>query len=376
MDMKRMGASLMAGVLITGMLAGCGGQAEEQKEPETAASQIPAVEEPAPQLRDVTLKDGTVIRNLPQQVDRIAALFGPSYEKLVVLNAEDKIVLCSTSHKEKWPWSALVYDKVMSEDLPAVSNANNALNVESLIDHDLDVVFYWKNEEVLKALDNIGLVGIPYGSSSGIGAVKDDLRAYAEILNTDEAMEISQRYDEYFDERVDHIKSVADTIPDDQRKTVYLASRKILASGMQQSMTELIEAAGGIPVELNENHGMPGSAEIDAEQLMAWDPDVIFLDHALNSVEALEAELFDVPTFANLKAVQNKTAYPVPVGAFYWDSGVQKILMLQWMAKQMYPDHFADFDMTAELQNFYKEFFRCDLTREQADMILASQDPA
>jgi len=42
-----------------------------------------------------------------------------------------------------------------------------------------------------------------------------------------------------------------------------------------------------------------------------------------------------------------------------------------WVAKTIYPEQFKDFDMEAEVIAFYKEFYNCDITREQAAEILS-----
>ncbi|MNV93497.1 hypothetical protein D3C71_1881970 [compost metagenome] len=64
-----------------------------------------------------------------------------------------------------------------------------------------------------------------------------------------------------------------------------------------------------------------------------------------------------------------------PSGAFYWDMGLQKILLVMEMAKILHPDAFADLDMNAELREFYSKFYHYELTEEQADKILNRENP-
>jgi len=71
----------LAAVLIFGTAAGC------SKKTET------------PKMREIMNGDGTALQ-VPYKVERVAALFGPSYEKVMMLGAEDKIVACSNSHKK------------------------------------------------------------------------------------------------------------------------------------------------------------------------------------------------------------------------------------------------------------------------------------
>ena len=65
-----------------------------------------------------------------------------------------------------------------------------------------------------------------------------------------------------------------------------------------------------------------------------------------------------------------------PTGVFFWDSGVQKILYLIYIAKTIHPDLFEDVDMKELLIDFYQQFFDYKLTDDEANRILNHQDPA
>jgi len=355
---KRLTALILALAMAGVLTAGCG-------------KTVPAAKE---KNRSVMLSDGYEVKGLPDKIDRIAALFGPSYERLYVLNAEDKIVDCSDFHKSAWPWSHLIYKRVDSADVHEVKNASKGLNVEEIAGQDLDVVFYWRNEEVLKALDNVGLAAVPYNTNGGTDSIKQELNAYAQVLNTDEAKTINSSYADYFDRKLAAVKEVTDKIPDSEKKTVYYSRSKLLTTfGKDSDIIDVCRDAGGKPVTEN----LPGSSSVDTdrEQLTAWNPDFIFIDHTDNAQGEVDKLLSDAD-YSGLNAVKNRNAYAVPVGTFYWDAGVQMILLVEWMAKTMYPDRFPDLDMKAELKDFYKQFYRFDLTDEQAEMILSNENPS
>jgi iron complex transport system substrate-binding protein len=65
----------------------------------------------------------------------------------------------------------------------------------------------------------------------------------------------------------------------------------------------------------------------------------------------------------------------VPSGVFYWDMGLQKILLVEYMAQILHPDLFQDLDMVQELMNFYQEFYGYSLTAPEAQAILSRQLP-
>ena len=324
--------------------------------------------------RSVTLSDGYVVEGIPENVERIAALFGPSYERLFVLGAEDKIVACSNSHRDSWPWSHLIYQHIDDEDMVVIQNPNSGLNVEDLLEYDIDVCFYWSTADVLKALENIGIAAVPYNTNSDVDSIKQELYAYAQVLGDDESMAIYEKYANYFDETLAEVQAVTSQIPEEERKVVHYGMRGLLSSvAADSNIAAVIEYAGGIPA-CTELAGTD-SADIDKEQLISWNPDAIFIDHT-GDPQAEVDTVYSDSDYANLPAVQNEEVYCVPTGVFYWDAGVQMILLIKWMAVTLYPEYFPDVDMVAELQDFYQEFYRYDLTTEQAQAILNCEDPS
>ena len=122
-----------------------------------------------------------------------------------------------------------------------------------------------------------------------------------------------------------------------------------------------------------------GQAQVSKEQLILWDPDFIFIDHAgssgNDSAEVLVEEMLKDPDYVNLVAIAKDQVKIVPTGAFFWNAGVQKPLMLLWMAQILHPDKFKDVDMMTELKYFYSEFFEYQLTDKEAELILAHKNP-
>ena len=112
---------------------------------------------------------------------------------------------------------------------------------------------------------------------------------------------------------------------------------------------------------------------------MKWDPEVIFIDHGgMNdgsTVEELKKEIMSDPAYSAVTAVKNGEIYLSPSGVFYWDMGIQKILLVMNMAKLLHPDLFEDLNMENEIMEFYKKFFDYDLTGQEADWILNRLSP-
>lgn len=327
--------------------------------------------------RTITNLDGSTLE-VPAVVNRVACLFGPSYEKVVVLGAEDKIIADGDFHIDGWPWSNIIY-KYLNE-VPGVPNAHADLNLEELVKMEPDLVFYFNRPEMVEQMQKLGLAVVPAVSSKGgakFSDTKDMLTVYANALGDEEALQRAEEYAQYFDEKLAMITAVTSTIPESERPTVYFANQDLLnASGKGSDRPEVIDLAGGIAVAKD----LEGNAtEVTMEQLLQWDPDFIIIDHAGSSGNAPAEEVIgSLSTDARLKditAVKNEQVKISPTGAFFWDSGQQKILQLMWMAKLFHPEKFQDLDMAAELKDFYTRFFDYQLTDEQAEKILLHENP-
>jgi len=330
--------------------------------PEESASSAEA-------YRTVTNIDGTEI-TVPLNVERIGCLFGPSYEKVVVLGAEDKVVFDGDFHIYSWPWSNMIYQYV--NDVPGIENAHSEPNIEDLVTYSPDVVFNFPNPTTTETMEAAGMCVVPSASTGAYDDIVKMLAVYAEVIGGG-AIANSDRYAEYFYDMTDMIAERVADVPEDERPTVYFANQEILKCS---NKTDLIERCGGIAVASDITGN---SVEIDKEQLIEWNPDYIFVDHAGSSgnatAEEVIAEMLADPVYNSISAVANDSIIIVPTGVFFWDSGVQQPLLMLLLAQTMYPDLFSDMNMKDTLIGFYSEFYYYDLTGEQADLILAHMDP-
>lgn len=355
-----------------GLLAGC---ASEEKKDEPAASE-PAeqpTEEPKGD-RTVTNLDGSTI-TVPAEVTSVAAIFGPSYEKLVAIGAEDRITCDGDFHISGWPWSNVIYRRI--NDVPGIPNAHSDLNVEDLVAQGVQVVFCFPNPEQAESINNAGMAAVPMTSTGAFRDVADTLTLYADVMGDEKAAAQAKAYSEYFDEKVAMVKERTKGVA--ERPSVYLAYTDMLHGyGDKSDMVEVIELAGG---ELA-SKTLSGSSniEVTSEQLLEWNPDYIFLDHAGSSGNATAEdainEALSTGDFNSITAVKENQVVATPTGVFFWDSGVQKILYLIYIAKTIHPDLFEDVDMKELLIDFYQQFFDYKLTDDEANRILNHQDPA
>lgn len=319
--------------------------------------------------------DSTDDIEFPEDPQRLAAVYGPSYELLTMLGAEDKIVVRADVQTADFPWAEQVFSRI--SDVPMLNNVHTSVNFEELMTYDPDIVYTFPRENELMQLKKVGVAALGGESSETLDGLKEQVMRYADTLGED-AIERGEAYCQYFDAKLSMVKEKTAKIPDEEKPKVYYCGVDILTTyGKYSDMMEVIEAAGGIPVSQDLEAG--NRSQINYEQLMAWDPDVIFIDHGgMNdgeTVEELKQDIMSDSTYSALTAVQNEAVYLSPSGVFYWDMGIQKILLIMNMAKTLHPDEFADLDMEQEVMTFYQTFYGYDLTRDEAYRILNRLSP-
>lgn len=338
------------------------------------ACTLPACGEAGSHTRTVKTISGQEVK-VPDEIKRIATVYGPSYESMVVLGAEDKIVLCSDVQRDNFPWAQVVFKRIRI--VPYLENVHTAVNVEAILPHHPDIVFGFPRDNEERKLKEARLASVPGRTGGTLDEVKGLLFVYAEALGGD-AVGKAQQYADYFDSKLQYVKAITSAIPDESRPAVYFAGIDLLTTyGNLSDIPELIHAAGGraVTAELKAGERTP----INFEQLAAYNPDYIFIDHGgindRNTVEELLGSTYSDGRYNMLTAVKQKQVYLSPSGVYYWDMGLQKILLLLNMAKILHPDLFADLDMKAELQYFYKTFYQYNLTSDEAGKILNRENP-
>ncbi len=107
------------------------------------------------------------------------------------------------------------------------------------------------------------------------------------------------------------------------------------------------------------------------EQIYNWNPDMIFLT---NFTPALPEDLYTNAIggydWSSIKAIQKKQVYKNPLGMYRWaPPSSDTPLALQWFAKQMQPELFADIDMDKEIISYFKKFYGVELTKDDLKAI-------
>lgn len=335
-------------------------------------TQPAATPTPAPAAnRTVTDIAGRPV-TLPANVTKAAALVGPSYEKILLLGATDRIAL-RMPMTDAW---ALKVDPML-KGYPTTASYSDP-NIEELLSRGIQVVFFWDYPQPLAKMNEAGIpvvvtqlsTGNPSNAEDFIAFEKREVRLYGDTLGPD-AREKADEWCAYLDAKVAYVTSRTANLTDDEKpKVYYVRGPDALTTHGKNSYTQwYVEMAGGNMV--SKNTTKEGLQQVTIEQVLAWDPDVVFMGRMNNT-----SMIMDDPKWANVKAVKEGKVYLNPDGVFYWDYGSEGVLLMEYFAKTLHPDLFQDLDMTEEVKDYYSRFYGYSLTDDEAGRILRHMPPA
>ncbi|RLP11101.1 ABC transporter substrate-binding protein [Propionibacterium australiense] len=215
-------------------------------------------------------------------------------------------------------------------DVPSdVAGTDFAPNMESIMRTDPDLVIQW-GDEGSGVVDPLTQSGIPvaqitYGTQERIEAIT---ALYGELLGKQDR---ARRIVDTMHERRAELerREPATTADGTQPSVLYLRGDKdaFNANGTNSYNHFTTELAGARDAAEKVNGS---SVAVSPEQILAWDPDVILLG---NFGQMTPEDLYNDPRFAELKAVQNRQVYKVPLGGYRWDPPSQESsLMWTWLA--------------------------------------------
>jgi iron complex transport system substrate-binding protein len=319
----------------------------------------------ATEIRMITDRTGRTVE-IPVTPKRIACFFGPSYEKVFLLGAADRVVMMSL---EQRPWAHRLNPRLKEVTvMPSYAGPD----IERILEIGVDLAFYWQWPQQTEKMAAAGIpVVCPFSGSASptsieafIEGYKQDMLFYGNVLGGEAETKAAQ-YCAYFDEKARMISSRTASIPKEQRPRVYyISSNRSLFSvqGRHSTTHWAVEMAGGLLVSMGLDDTF---VDVSMEQVIAWNPDIIVMG-GYDSTDLIMKKR----NWSTLNAVKNGRVYTSPSGVFLWEKGSEIPLLLMFLAKTFHPDRFQEINMIEETRSFYRQFYRYDLTAEETHSIL------
>jgi len=163
--------------------------------------------------------------------------------------------------------------------------------------------------------------------------------------------------------------SIMEQVGENKKQVLYITGdegHNVLAKGSYQA--ELIDMlADNLAVVDNPVSKGTGN-EVTMEQIMLWDPPFIVF-----APDTVYDKVADDPTWSLMTAVASGDYIKTPQGPHNWlgsPPAVQQYLGLIWLTAELYPEY-CDYDVKAEILEFYRLIYHCELTDAQYDGLTA-----
>jgi iron complex transport system substrate-binding protein len=314
--------------------------------------------------RDVTIKSNKRIVTAPVVLPAMI---------YAVSNDDKNIVGMHPMSKKAWKNSLL---KKMA---PGFKDASTSfikggfnINVEELIKLDPSVVFQIASQK--KAAKQLESLGIPVMLTPGGG--RDFYNYFKATLRTLGDLTDNQKRAKFiwndFDSTLSMIDKQTKSIPMDKKPKglIFFNVEQLAATGKGSFAQFWLNKTGATNVASSIKTS-PRGASVSMEQVMQWNPDVIYIS---NFCETMPEDLYENKIagqdWSNIDAVKNKRVYKIPLGQYRWyPPSSDSSLMLKWMAQKNHPELFT-YSMKSEIKKHFDFMYKYDVNEKEIDMIL------
>ena len=312
---------------------------------------------------------------IPNQVNRVVVtdIFPIPSIITVLLGSGEKVVGMNPASM------SAARTGLLGELFPDILNAGtdfmngSDINMEELMKLEPDVVIYSAgSKELGEALRAAGFAAV------GISVNKwdyDSIETYDQWIALlseifPEKEDTAERVSQYSHKVYEDIQGRVAGLREEERKSILFlfnySDTTMVTSGKKFFGQFWCDAVGG----RNAAKGVAAensNAVINMEQVYEWDPDVIFIT---NFTPAQPEDLYEnaigQDDWSPVKAVRDKNVFKLPLGTYRsYTPSTDTPLTLLWMAKQVYPDLFADVDINKEVKDYYKDMYGVELTDGQ-----------
>lgn len=317
-----------------------------------AASPAPAAEEDAGDTRTLTDGRGRTV-TLPEQVESVVCVGVGALRYTTYLGAQDLAVGVEQDERDATlskPFS--YFNRELFDALPLTGD-NGATYDEEILTLHPDVLV--ANLDAQSADDLQSRLGIPVVAIAHNEGIFDEnalttLEVLGQVYHKEErAQELT---DYLLDAQADLARRTQD-IPQENKPTVYVGGVSYKGHhGFEGTEAGYAPLAAIGAVNLADETGQSGPFNIDTEQVLTWDPDVIFLDY--NGMDLIRENYAAAADFYNaLTAVQEGRLY---AQISFRSSATNAELALAdayYAGTVLYPEAFADVDIGEKFDEIF-----------------------
>lgn len=246
------------------------------------------------------------------------------------------------------------------EGMTVLTESNMDAEALLLVEPDL-VMIYTRSTELGGNLQNAGFP-VAYCNLGNEEELLRTMKIMSAALGGGAPMQAA-RYETFYRQLMADVAEKSAGLAEENKPLVAYLRGNGAVCGVNSMPNNWIAAAGG--VNIGALAGFPQyAAEMSAEDLIMYDPDIIFCESAQT------LEFLDNDAYKNLKAVKNGALYIVPYGLSCSGlANAENPLVWQWAANIIQPDIY-DYDAEQTIRDFFLDFYGYELSDTQLDTIL------
>ena len=320
-------------------------------------------------MRTIKDMDGRVTE-VPVDPQRIACGHHASIERVIVLGKGSAIVMMGQPSL----WMQKYYPEIRKDVVYLRQGDGDSL--EKMLNLKVDLAIYNKQSNATEKYRTAGLNAIsgyterdrPRTIEEFKNNFKLQFRFFGDLLGP-EAKKRAEKYCVYFDAKLDKIYSITSKIKN--KPTVYYGGIQGGFNSTQGKDTVFhwfVKIAGGeyLPAEFDRYF-----ATVNAEQILGWNPDFIFLGGRIENIDLQKDSVF-----ATMNAVKNNKVNRIPRGFSVWEhGGGEGVLLAIYLAKIFHPEEFKDWNIVKEMKEFYSNIYGKNVTEKDIERILQCLPP-
>ena len=246
------------------------------------------------------------------------------------------------------------------EGMTVLTESNMDAEALLLVEPDL-VMLYNRSTELGGNLQNAGF-NVAYCNLGNEEELFQTMKIMATALGGSAPMR-AQEYETYYRALMADVTEKSAGLSEDQKPKVAYIRGNGAVCGVNSMPNNWIVAAGG--VNIGALAGFPQyAAEMSAEDLIMYDPEIIFAESAQT------LDFLDKDAYAKLSAVKNGKVYIVPYGLSCSGlANAENLLVWQWASNLIQPGIYS-YDAEQTIRDFFTQFYGYALSDAQLKTIL------
>lgn len=321
---------------------------------------------PALQAREITDMVGRKVK-VPDKIERVYSPSGYGTFVMYALAPElisVKVMPVGNLYAKKYLPRSL-------QSLPVQAGSPQLLDPESIARSHPQILIIWQDKYYSldsHTLERYASLGIPlvYIQTNGIETYPTAIRFLGKLLGREKRAELLAQQTTRI---TSGVRAAAQKRPAGKRPRVYYAEGiDGLSTECSNSLhAEVLQLAGDVNMMHCHASSMAGFEKVSLEQLVADQPDVIFVQERL-----FYNKVYSDPVWQHVKAVREHKVYYIPHLPFNWfdrPPSIMRLIGLQWVASILYPAEYR-VNIQAEIKNFYRIFWNVNLSDQDLRAIM------